>query len=349
MSVDKLASDLERLLAAFSTVIGDSDPAVAGLLSSSKVASLSRALSSVADQMQPGGRAALGGGGERESRVAALRRSAARLGGRRWAALVSRALFNWHNWHRHEALVAALRSRYHSHVALRERHDALQRLHLSLEAESGEMRSELFRLRKYAQASGATAREAERAAAVRTLAELRPVNLSVLQRHVNIFSKLHNADELAHAQARLDEAVEHNRRVAVMKQRAVHIQAAARGRMTRERLRREAEAERLAALQYETEKAWATTLSRPAPKGRRGKVSRRRLAFDRAVATAYHGEREQHMGVDTELARCVRRRVRAAAGAAHTDVCVRVQGRGRGRRGVKGGGGGGGGKEGWAW
>ena len=136
--------------------------------------------------------------------MAALQRSTAMLGGKRWEGLVARALFHGRNRHRHEALVAALRTRFTTHAALRGRYDALQRLHLSLEAESGDMRSELFRLRKFAPQAGATwgasggssaaARddEAAREAAARTLADLRPVNLSVLQRQVNIFSKLHN-------------------------------------------------------------------------------------------------------------------------------------------------------------
>ena len=43
----------------------------------------------------------------------------------------------------------------------------------------------------------------------------------------------------------------------------------------------------MAELQRETERAWAKTLSRPAPNGRRGKLTRRQHVLEREAANAY--------------------------------------------------------------
>ena len=93
---------------------------------------------------------------------------------------------------------------------------------------------------------------------------------------------------------------------------ARHVQAVWQGHALRLRQRRGREADALARLQSETRQAWAAMLSRPSPPGKRGKVSRRRLALDRALTTAYYGDRERcaQRGSKCARVRRCRRRIR---------------------------------------
>ena len=121
--------------------------------------------------------------------------------------------------------------------------------------------------------------------------ELRPVNLNILERQVLLLAQSANHEEAARAEERLGQARQHNRRVARVAAASIKVEAHARGRLTRARLRREREVAQMAELQRETEAAWAKTLSRPAPKGRRGTRTRRQHALETAAAAAYFGER----------------------------------------------------------
>ena len=104
-----------------------------------------------------------------------------------------------------------------------------------------------------------------------------------------VFERLNSANNEAteRVSERLERARQHNRQVARLAAALATVGRHARGHLTRAQLQREREAERMAELQRETEKVWAKTLSRPAPNGRRGKLTRRQYVLEREALTAY--------------------------------------------------------------
>ena len=118
-------------------------------------------------------------------------------------------------------------------------------------------------------------------------AHLRPVNLKILEQQARLMTQSSDKQESAKVNKRLELARLHNRHVAKMGPAATKLSRLARGHLTRARLRREREAARMAELQREMERVWAKTLSRPAPNGRRGKLTRRQHVLEREAANAY--------------------------------------------------------------
>ena len=118
-------------------------------------------------------------------------------------------------------------------------------------------------------------------------AHLRPVNLNILEQQARLMTQSADNQESAKVNGRLELARLHNRHVAKMGPAATKMAWLVRGHLTRARLRREREAARMAEHQRETEIAWAKTLSRPAPKGRRGKLTRRQHVLEREAVVAY--------------------------------------------------------------
>lgn len=118
-------------------------------------------------------------------------------------------------------------------------------------------------------------------------AHLRQVNLRILEQQARLMRQSADEQESTRVNERLELARLHNRHVAKMAPAATKMAWLVRGHLTRARLRREREAARMAELQRETERAWAKTLSRPAPSGRRGKRTRRQHVLEREAAVAY--------------------------------------------------------------
>ena len=118
-------------------------------------------------------------------------------------------------------------------------------------------------------------------------AHLRPVNLNILEQQARLMTQSSDNQESAKVNERLELARLHNRHVAKMGPAATKLAWLARGHLTRARLQREREAARVAEHQRETEIAWAKTLSRPAPNGRRGKLTRRQHVLEREAVAAY--------------------------------------------------------------
>ena len=134
---------------------------------------------------------------------------------------------------------------------------------------------------------------------------LRPVNLKILEQQARLMTQSADSWESAKVNERLELARVHNRHVAKMGPAATKMAWLVRGHLTRARLWREREAARVAELQRETETAWAKTLSRPAPNGRRGKLTRRQHVLEREAVAAYFNLRGLPPP-DSEIARHAR-------------------------------------------
>jgi len=279
----QLACDVERLLQTFGTVVGSFEPEdyPDDLLGPDKVQSLRTVLIEVLNVL-----------GMQPNAPPISKRATAAVGSgeRAWVSLSARLLAQQRERRRQEALSAAMQRRQGERVALMERLGQLERQHAVLESESADLRCELFVLR-----AARPAHENRQPALSDRLSgkmlELRPVNLNILERQVLLLAQSANHEEAARAEERLGQARQHNRRVARVAAASIKVEAHARGRLTRARLRREREVAQMAELQRETEAAWAKTLSRPAPKGRRGTRTRRQHALETAAAAAYFGER----------------------------------------------------------
>ena len=126
--------------------------------------------------------------------------------------------------------------------------------------------------------------------------DVRPINLQILERQASFLESAKASERLeesanieasARVNERLERARKHNKQVARLAAASTTVGRLVRGQLTRLRLRREREAARMAEMQRETERAWAKTVSRPSPSGRRGKLTRRQHVLAREAANAY--------------------------------------------------------------
>ena len=126
--------------------------------------------------------------------------------------------------------------------------------------------------------------------------DVRPINLKILERQASFLESAKASERLeesanteasARVNERLERARKHNKQVARLAAASSTVGRRVRGHLTRLRLRREREAARMAEMQRETERAWAKTVSRPSPSGRRGKLTRRQHVLAREAANAY--------------------------------------------------------------
>ena len=126
--------------------------------------------------------------------------------------------------------------------------------------------------------------------------DVRPINLKILERQASFLESAKASERLeesanieasARVNERLERARKHNKQVARLAAASTTVGRRVRGHLTRLRLRREREAARMAEMQRETERAWAKTVSRPSPSGRRGKLTRRQHVLAREAANAY--------------------------------------------------------------
>ena len=148
---------------------------------------------------------------------------------------------------------------------------------------------------RVAEAGAAAAEKAVQKRVPDEMVDVRPVNLKILERQASFLKSAKeneridspNDEASARVNERLERARKHNKQVARLAAASTTVGRRARGHLTRVRLRREREAARVAELQRETERAWAKTLSRPAPNGRRGKLTRRQHVLEREAANAY--------------------------------------------------------------